>query len=83
MAMFQCLLFSQQWCNSTSQICFENQKRNDIGNDCLLSVDGTDCSIKGYKLKNGNPDPDYYSYKLKKAGLRYKVVLCIRTTDIV
>ena len=28
-----------------AQIVWENRKGGDIGNDCLVSVDGTDCSI--------------------------------------
>jgi hypothetical protein len=48
----------------------------DIGNDCLLSVDGTDFrAAKSY-------EKPYYSYKFKKSGFRYEVALCIKTGDI-
>jgi hypothetical protein len=58
------------------KILFENRKSGDVGNDCLLSVDGTDFRVaKSYERP-------YYSYKFKKSGLRYKVALCIKTGDI-
>lgn len=58
------------------QILFENRKARDAGNDCLLSVDGTDFRIaKKYRKP-------FYSYKFKKSGLRYEVGLCIKTGDI-
>ena len=51
-------------------------KRNDVGNDCMLSVDGTDFQVaKSY-------EKPFYSYKFKKSGLRYEVALCIKTGDI-
>ena len=47
-----------------------------VGNNCLLSVDGTDfCVAKSYKKP-------YYSYKFKKSGFLYKVALCIKTGNI-
>ena len=58
------------------QILFENRKRGDIGNDCLLSVDGTDCRL-AMKCTD-----KFHSYKFKKAAARYEVALCIRTGDI-
>lgn len=58
------------------KILFENRKRGDARNDCLLLVDGTDFRIaKKY-------EKPYYSYKFKKSGLRYEVALCIKTGDI-
>lgn len=55
---------------------FENRKRGDTGNDCLLSDDGLDLRIAlGYAK-------DFWSYKFKKSGLRYEVALCIKTGDI-
>jgi hypothetical protein len=58
------------------QILFENRKVGDVGNNCLLSVDGTDfCVAKSYKKP-------YYSYKFKKSGFCYKVALCIKTGNI-
>ena len=52
-----------------------NRYKNDIGNDCLLSVDGTDCRI----LKSGKY---WYSHKFKKPGVRYEVGLSILSGDI-
>jgi hypothetical protein len=44
------------------QILFENRKAGDVGNNCLLSVDGTDFRVaKSY-------EKPYYSYKFKKLG---------------
>lgn len=57
-------------------IRFGDRKKNDIGNDCLLLVDGTDfCIVMGYRK-------DFYLYKFKKSGLRFVVALFIRTGDI-
>ena len=57
-------------------IQFENRKKGDVGNDCLLSVDGTD-----FRIAMGYSKP-FWSYKFKKSGLRYEVGLCILTGDI-
>jgi hypothetical protein len=47
-----------------------------VGNDCLLSVDGTDfCVAKSY-------EKPLFSYKFKKSGFRYEVALCIKTGAI-
>ena len=48
----------------------------DIGNDCLLSVDGTD-----FRLVIGWSKP-FYDYKFKRSGYRYEVGLCIKTGNI-
>ena len=48
----------------------------DKGNDCLMSVDGTDFRIAEHSKK-------FYSFKFKKSALRYEVALCILTGDIV
>ena len=50
--------------------------KQDKGNDCLMSVDGTDFRVK-VKGK------EWYSYKFKKGAVRYEVALCILTGDIV
>ncbi len=48
------------------QILFENRKVGDVGNNCLLSVDGTDLrAAKSY-------EKPYYSYKFKKLGFLSK-----------
>ena len=56
---------------------WENRFENDIGNDYLVSVDGTDL------LLNWKPDQHFYSYKYKAPGLCYEIALCIRSSDIV
>ena len=58
---------------------WENQYVNDIGNDCLASVDGTDFQMGwGAKYKR------FCCHKFKKKpGLQYKVAVCLRTSDIV
>ncbi len=57
-------------------ILFKNRKVGDVGNNCLLSVDGTNfCVAKSY-------EKPYYLYKFKKLGLRYEVALCIKTGNI-
>ena len=48
----------------------------DVGNDCLLSGDGTD-----FQIAMGYSKP-FWSYKFKKSGLWYEVGLCILTGDI-
>jgi hypothetical protein len=58
------------------QIIWENRFKKDGGNDCLISVDGTDFRI----AEQGKL---FYSHKFKKSGLRYEVALCIATGDIV
>jgi hypothetical protein len=60
-----------------SQIIWENRLKLDKGNDCLISVDGTDFPIS-------QKGPKFSSHKFKKkSGLRYEVGLCILTGDIV
>ena len=69
-----CSLLLLHW-----KIDWENRKINDIGNDCLVSVDGTD-----FALAWGSNQRRLSCYKLKgKPGLRYKVAVCLRTSDIV
>ena len=52
---------------------------DDIGNQCLVSVDGTDFKIYQWKpFWKG-----WFSHKFKGPGLRYEVGLCIRTGWIV
>ena len=58
---------------------WENRYVNDIGNNCLASVEGTDFQLAwGAKYKR------FVCHKFKKKpGLRYKVAVCLRTSDIV
>ncbi len=59
-----------------TQIRFKDRKKRDVGNDCLLSVDGTDfCIAMGWSKS-------FYSFKFKRSGLQYEVGLCIKTGDI-
>ena len=59
------------------QIDLENRKIGDTGNDCLMSVDGTDFQIP----QHGSA---FSSHKYNmKSGLRYEVALCIATGSIV
>ena len=62
--------------NYPIQIIWDNRMKKDIGNGCLVSVDGTDFRIPQHGRK-------FYSHKFKKSGLRYEVALCIMTGDIV
>ena len=62
--------------NYPIQIIWDNKMKKDIGNGCLVSVDGTDFHIPQHGWK-------FYSHKFKKSGLRYEVALCIMTGDIV
>ena len=62
--------------NYPIQVIWDNRMKKDIGNGCLVSVDGTDFRIPQHGRK-------FYSHKFKKSGLRYEVALCIMTGDIV
>jgi len=64
-------------------IDWEDRKIGDIGNDCMASVDCTDCLYKTHKLANGKPDKTFYTCKYKKSGLRYEVALAILSSRIV
>lgn len=64
------------------QIVFENRKRSGSLNDCLLSIDGTDCRIpqQGAAVK-GNP---FSSHKFTgKCGLRYELGVDIKEGNLV
>ena len=65
------------------QIKLENRYRGDIKNDCLLSVDTTDCRIREPHPFEQGWSERWSSHKFgKKAGLRYEVALGIRSGDI-
>ena len=57
----------------------ELKYEKDTGEDCLLSVDCTDCEIcePGPYVKRVNKK--WYSFKYKGPGLRYEVALVIKT----
>ena len=61
---------------SSHQIIWENRFEDDIKNDCLISVDGTDFRI----AEHGR---SFFSHKFKKSGLRYEVGIALRTGKIV
>jgi hypothetical protein len=64
------------------QIVFDNKKKGDILNNCLMTVDGTDFRVpqKGTATK-GNT---FASYKYAgKSGLRYKLGVSILGGDLV
>jgi hypothetical protein len=58
------------------QIVWENRRLGDEGNDCLVSVDGTDCPFQSKRK-------EFYSFKFRKSGLRYQVAVSIKNGDIV
>ena len=55
---------------------FDNRKKGDTRNDCLLSNDGVDLRLAKKWTKK------FHSFKFKKCGLRYEVGLNIKTGDI-
>ena len=66
------------------QIAWENRYNSDVGNDCIISVDCTDCKFcidKGKSKKSVKKA--FWSYKFRKSGLRYEVGVCIKTGYIV
>ena len=58
---------------------WENRKRKDVGNDCLVTVDGTDFRIE---RQTGN-GKSWYSHKFHGSGLRYEVGVSILEGNIV
>jgi hypothetical protein len=62
------------------QIVWENRKKGDVGNDCLISVDGTDVEIP-YQ-DHGCPEA-WFTKKFCGHGLRYEIGICILTGWIV
>jgi hypothetical protein len=65
--------------NNLSKIVWEKRRNGDIGNDCLVSVDGTDFEIRQKKPFS----KAWYSHKFHGPGLRYEVGLSILGGDIV
>ena len=66
-------------CLLTVQIVWEDRLLGDIGNDVLVTVDGTD-----FMIPQLTPFwTGWFSHKFKGPGLRYEVCLCILTGDIV
>jgi len=61
------------------QIVWENRKVGDQGNDCLISVDGTDVPIPYQQVE----PKAWYTQKFNACGLRYEIGVCILTGWIV
>lgn len=61
------------------QIVWEKRKEQDLRNDCLVSVDGTDCEIQ----RQAACPEAFHSHKHLGPGLRYELAICILTGDIV
>ena len=60
-------------------ILWENRRVDDILNDALTSVDGTDCKVPNYKpFWKG-----WYSHKFNHSGVRWEVAICLRTGEVV
>ena len=75
--MLSSILFLYFYLSAFLQIVWEDRFTGDLGNDCLVSIDGTDFRIQsGYGRK-------FFSHKFKGSGLRYEVALCILTGHIV
>ena len=66
-----------------TQIDWEKRKKGDIGNDCLVSVDCTDCPIEEPHPFETNWSKRWYSHKFKGAALRYEVAISIVGGDVV
>lgn len=60
------------------QICWENRKDGDTGEDCLVTVDGKDFETD----KQGNVKA-FWGHKFKNTGLRYELAFCIKTGHLV
>jgi hypothetical protein len=59
-------------------IKWEGRRVDDIQNDAMSSVDGTDCKVPNYKpFWKG-----FFSHKIT-SGVRWEVALCLRTGEIV
>ena len=70
-------------------IVWENRKTNDRGDDCLISVDATDCAFQQILINNPEKpgkkmiNKALYSFKLNGPGLRYEIGLSLLSNDIV
>ena len=70
----QCIAFLE-----ASVILWENRRINDIHNDAMMSVDGTDIAVPQFKpFWKG-----WYSHKLNGPGAQWEVGLSIRSRHIV
>jgi hypothetical protein len=55
---------------------WENRRKGDEGNDCMVSVDGTDCRVE----ESGR---QWYSHKFKGSGVHYEVAVSMKAGHIV
>lgn len=65
------------------QIVWENRKRIDLGNDCLISLDAVDFIIQGFPSLRFSKQKAWYSVKFNGPGIRCEVGLSILGGDIV
>jgi hypothetical protein len=61
------------------QILWDNRFVGDTNEDCLVTIDCTDCKV----TKQGKSKKAFYSFKFKSSGLRYEIAICIKTGHIV
>ena len=54
----------------------ENRKKGNIGNDCLVTVDGTNFCIPHMGRK-------FYSHKFRASGLQYEIAVLILSGECV
>lgn len=66
------------FCLYLPQIRFDKRFQGDLGNDCVLSVDGTDFRIQQPKIWSKG----WFSHKFNGPGLRYEVGVSILNGDI-
>jgi hypothetical protein len=76
--LYDCFSRSFVFFHSCHLIVFENRKKDDVGNDCLLQVDSTDCKT----TNQGACLEAFFSFKFKSSGLRYELGLNICTGDL-
>lgn len=59
------------------KISWQARTTNDIGNQALVTIDGTDMPVQmGFSKK-------FFSHKFKSSGVRYEIGMCIQTGHIV
>ena len=70
-------------------IVWERRKINDRGDDCLASIDCTDCHFQQILVDNPEKpgkkmvNKSLFSYKMNGPGLRYEIGLSLLSNDIV
>jgi len=74
---------SSQLLSISIQIVWENRKRIDLGNDCLVSVDGADFVMQGFPSVPFCKQKAWFTKKHNGPGIRCEVGLSILGSDIV